>query len=175
MSSATQVLPTFWMNLFLIPAEISNDIERKMNGFMWGRGVSGKGVKWLSWKKMCMPKSCGGLRVRELRKFNLAMLAKQCCRLLKKYGLVYEIIKARYHPNTSIMDVQVGSNLSYIWRSLMEAMEVLKAGSRRKIGNGEDTNVWQIPWIPDMGSGYVTTPMVYQMKDITVRSLMDDT
>lgn len=52
---------------------------------------------------------------------------------------------------------------------------MFKAGSRRKIGNGVDTNVWQIPWLLDVGSWFITTPMPYQLKDITVRSLMDDT
>lgn len=33
LSSATQMLPSFWMNLFLIPNDICDDIEKKMNGF----------------------------------------------------------------------------------------------------------------------------------------------
>lgn len=74
-----------------------------------------------------MPKRCGGLGVRELRKFNLAMLAKQCWRLLNQTnGLVTDIIKARYYPTTAILEAQMGQNPSYIWRSLMEAIEVLK-------------------------------------------------
>lgn len=47
LTSATQVLPSFWMNLFLIPVGVCVEIERKMNGFMWGNG--GKGIKWMAW------------------------------------------------------------------------------------------------------------------------------
>ncbi|KAL8119749.1 hypothetical protein AgCh_017015 [Apium graveolens] len=176
LSSAAQVLPNFWMNLFLIPVGICEDIERKMNGFMWGSGASGKGIKWMAWSKVCMPKNCGGLGLKELRKFNLAMLAKQCWRLLNQTnGLVTEIIKARYYPNVSFLEAQVGQNPSYIWRSLMEAMEVVQAGTRRKIGTGEETKVWHIPWLPDVESGYLTTVMHDQLRDIKVRSLMDET
>lgn len=57
----------------------------------------------------------------------------------------------------------------------MEAMEVVKIGARRKIGTGEDTNVWQIPWLPDKENGYLTTPMQDQLAGINVRSLMEDT
>lgn len=176
LSSATQVLPTFWMNLFLIPIGICEEIERKMNGFMWGRGAEGKGIKWLSWSKICMPKGCGGLGVKELRKFNLAMLAKQCWRLLNQSnGLATAIIKARYYPNTSILNAQLGHNPSFIWRSLMESLEVVKAGVRRKIGTGEATRVWQVPWLPDKENGYLTSCMQDQLRDIPVRSLMDET
>lgn len=63
----------------------------------------------MSWSKMCMPKGCGGLGVRDLRKFNLGMLVKPCwCFLNQTNGLVTEIIKTRYYPKTSLLEAQVG-------------------------------------------------------------------
>lgn len=57
----------------------------------------------------------------------------------------------------------------------MESIDVVKAGVRRKIGTGEDTKVWHIPWLPDGGNGYLTTQMQDWLADINVRNLMDDT
>lgn len=176
LSSATQVIPSFWMNLFLIPSGICEDIERKMNGFLWGRGATRKGVKWMAWSRMCSPKGCGGLGVRDLRQFNLAMLAKQCWRLIQcSNTLVSTVIKAKYYPYTSFLQAKMGHSPSYVWRSLMEAMEVVTAGARRKIGNGIDTKVWHVPWLPDVSGGCLTTQMPDYLKDITVRNLMDST
>lgn len=45
-------------------------------------------------------------------------------------------MKEKYYPNTSFLDAQLGNNPSYVWRSLMAAMEVVKDGARRQIGNG---------------------------------------
>ncbi|XP_074347700.1 uncharacterized protein LOC141686575 [Apium graveolens] len=57
----------------------------------------------------------------------------------------------------------------------MESFEVIKAGARRKIGTGEATRVWHVPWLPDEENGYVTTNMQEPLRDINVRGLMDGT
>lgn len=48
LKTAAQVVPNFWISMFLVPVEIYEKIERKMNVFWWGNGESNKGIKWLS-------------------------------------------------------------------------------------------------------------------------------
>ncbi|XP_074326999.1 uncharacterized protein LOC141664942 [Apium graveolens] len=173
LKTAAQVIPSFWMNLFLIPVNMCEELERKMNAFLWGRGSTGKGVKWMAWKKLCRPKECGGLGVRDLRNFNLAMLAKQGWRLLNETNpLVSAIMKAKYYPQTDLLNTEAGANASYIWRSIMASLRAVKAGTRRKIGNGIDTNVWKMPWIPRLEDGYLTSAMQNYLGHITVNNLM---
>ncbi|XP_074363033.1 putative mitochondrial protein AtMg01250 [Apium graveolens] len=69
---------------------IYEEIERKMNAFFWGNGSN---------------KQYGGLGMREPRKFNLSMLAKQGWRLLKENNsLVSAVMKEKYYPNSSFLD-----------------------------------------------------------------------
>lgn len=42
LKTAAQVVPNFWMSMFLIPIEVCDRIEKKMNAFWWGDGNSGK-------------------------------------------------------------------------------------------------------------------------------------
>ncbi|KAH9697612.1 zf-RVT domain-containing protein [Citrus sinensis] len=42
----------------------------------------------------------------------------------------------------------MGSNPSYIWRSIMWGRQVLLKGYRWRIGNGEDTSVFRSNWLP---------------------------
>lgn len=173
LTSSAQTVSIFWMSLFLIPATLCDEMERTMNAFLWGRAPTGKGVKWILWKKLCMPKSCEGLGVRDLKNFNLSMLAKQGWRLLNESNpLVSAILKAKYYPKSNFLEAEVGNNPSYVWRSIMAAMDVVKAGTRRKIGNGEATKVWDDSWLPDKENGFVTTVMPDQLQGITVASFM---
>lgn len=70
----------------------------------------------MAWSRMCKPKGCGGLGVRELKTFNLAMLAKQGWWLIQQTNvLVSGIMKVKYYPHTSFLEAELGNNPSYMW------------------------------------------------------------
>lgn len=81
-------------------------------------------------------------------------------------------MKAKYYPNTSFLNAEMGANPSYVWRSIMAASVGIRAGVRRRIGNGLDTTVWRMPWLPSLDNGMVSTQMLNHLCDITVTSLM---
>lgn len=76
LKTAAQMIPNFWMSLFLVPAEICEGIEKRMNAFWWCNGSANRGIKWMNWEKLCEVKEGGGLGFKKLRDFNVAMLAK---------------------------------------------------------------------------------------------------
>lgn len=130
-------------------------------------------MKWFSWKRLCVPKEFGGLGLKELKKFNLALLAKQGWRLLVEANpLVSAIMKARYYPKSSVLMAELGNNPSYVWRGIYKALGLVKDGARRKIGNGDSTTVWQIPWLPDVSNGFMHTEECTQLREIKVSNLM---
>ncbi|KAL8115005.1 hypothetical protein AgCh_021723 [Apium graveolens] len=173
--TAAQVTPNFWMSLFLIPDSICDESERKMNAFLWGNGAAGRGIKWITWKRLCMPKEFGGLGLKELKKFNMAMLAKQGWRLLTEANpLISAVLKARYYPKTGLLDAELGNNPSYVWRGIFASLKLVKTGARRRVGNGENTLVWHDPWLPDVVNGYVRTTMYDQLSNAKVSNLMTD-
>lgn len=174
LKTAAQTIPNFWMNLFLIPQEICDQIQKQMNSFWWGNGGSNKGIRWLSWKKMCTAKEGGGLGFKELNKFNITMLAKQGWRLLNNQNpLVTRIMQAKYFPKCNFLQAQLGANPSYMWRSILAAKDMVKQGGRRRIGDGEQTTVWHVPWLPGDNDGFMTTELPHELEHIRVVNLMD--
>ena len=55
------------------------------------------------------------------------MLAKQGWRLLtKSESLCARIMKARYYPNTSVLQAEYQNGISYAWRSVLKGIKLLK-------------------------------------------------
>lgn len=62
-----------------------------------GGGEDVRKIAWVDWDIVCLPKEEGGLRVRRLKEFNVALLRKWCWQMLvDKEVLWYRVLKARY-------------------------------------------------------------------------------
>jgi hypothetical protein len=102
----------------------------------------------MSWSKMDIPKSKGGMDFRDFNCFNKALLAKQCWRLWKSPdSLVSRILREKYYANSSILEVKLGNKPSYVWRSILGACDILKEGLFCKIGDGKNTRIWGDKWV----------------------------
>ena len=101
-------------------------------------------MAWVSWEKMCQRKAEGGLGFRDLKAFNLALLAKQGWRIIQNPdSLFHRVLKAKYFKNSSFLEAQLGNSPLYTWRSLMEAKDIVEREMRWNIGNGRNINVWK--------------------------------
>ena len=79
---------------------------------------------------------------RDLRAFNLALLAKHGWRIQQRPdSLIHRVLKVKYFAKTSFLDAQVGKKPSYIWRSLMAAKLVLRDGIRWSVGDGKSIKI----------------------------------
>lgn len=96
-----------------------------------------------------MPKYMGGLGFRDTELFNLAMLAKQGWRIFQEPdALSARILKVVYFPTVDVLQSELGSHPSQVWRAVHAGLSVLKQGLIRRIGNGETTEIWNMNWIP---------------------------
>ncbi|KAF5480768.1 hypothetical protein F2P56_001484 [Juglans regia] len=94
-------------------------------------------------------KDIGGLGFRDFENFNIALLAKQGWRiLLYPNSLSSRVLKLKYFSKSDFLEAKMGSNPSYIWRSILSARELLQQGLQWRIGNWKSVRIWSDPWLP---------------------------
>lgn len=173
--SVAQALPTFSMNVFLLPLDITKSIEKTLSNYWWKTSqASNSKLNWMSWERMSKHKTAGGMGFRDFRDFNLAMLGKQGWRFMTNANsLVSRLYKARYFANSDFLNSKLGHNPSFIWRNICEAKDLLIAGVRWRIGSGSNINILQQPWLSDQDNPYVTT-IIQELEGKTVNTLFQN-
>ena len=111
---------------------------------------------------------------RDLKNFNLAMLAKQGWRLIQeKDSLLYKCFKARYFPRTNFLDASYAHNCSYVWKSLMLAQPILKQGCCWRVGDGSAIQVMVDKWLRHQITNRILHPPVEEEWEWQVSDLID--
>jgi hypothetical protein len=129
--AVAQAIPTYAMNCFRLPKAWCEEVNGLIARYWWGQKKDERKLHWIKWDKLCTAKAEGGLGFRNLHSFNTALLAKQCWRLIHNtQSLFYRVFKARYFPSCSFTEAQMGSNPSFLWRSILSGRGVLNKGLR---------------------------------------------
>ncbi|KAL0430488.1 UNVERIFIED_CONTAM: putative mitochondrial protein [Sesamum radiatum] len=156
--AVVQAIPSYAMSCFRLPKTLIQEFQAMAANFFWHDGDR-RHIHWLAWNQMCYSKLEGGLGFRNLKAFNLALLAKQLWRLLSRPdSLVCIVLKVKYFPQSHLFDAKLGSRPSYTWQSIFASMDLFRSGCRWRIGSGRSVNIWTDPWLPRTPSFRVITP-----------------
>ncbi|KAL0462049.1 UNVERIFIED_CONTAM: hypothetical protein Slati_0092500 [Sesamum latifolium] len=112
-----------------------------MARFFW-HGELGSKIHWLAWGKLYRRRADRGLGFRRLKEYNIVLLAKQAWRVATRYDtLLHQILRQRYFPGSNFFAANAGANPSYTWRSMLRSRELLIAGTRWQIGDGQTATI----------------------------------
>ena len=76
LKSTLSSLPTYFLSLFTIPVAVADRLERVQRNFLWGSSDECFKHSLVAWENVCSPLEAGGLGVKNLVHFNLALLGK---------------------------------------------------------------------------------------------------
>ena len=74
--AVAQAIQTYAMSCFKIPDSLCEEMTSLIRNFWCGQQKDERKKVWISWDKLCTPKSQGGMGFKQLKQFNLALLAK---------------------------------------------------------------------------------------------------
>lgn len=111
---------------------------------------------------------------RDVRNFNLAMLAKQGWRLLQdQSSLLHKCFKARHFPRSNFLSVGDVPNSSYVWKSIIATQPILKKGCCWRVGDGSFIRVTRNKWITNYPTNRVVHLPVAVDSEWRVSDLID--
>jgi hypothetical protein len=149
LKAVAQAIPTYAMSCFDLTKGLCDDISTMICRYWWSQQEDENRMHWVGWDKMKLPKEQGGMGFRDLYSFNLAMLSRQVWRLLQvPDSLCSRVLRAKYYPNGDILSAVPVAGMSYVWRSILNGVKIIKEGMIWRVRSGENINMWNDPWIP---------------------------
>jgi len=107
------------MSMFKMPTCVGEEIKKIQWKLFWGLGTKDRKIAWVQWEKMCQKKEKGGLGIKDIKSFNMALLGKCKWRLgTEKTGLWKDIIDSMYRSWRNLNDAQCPRGKSLWWRDL---------------------------------------------------------
>lgn len=140
--AVAQAIPTFAMSCFFLTKTFCQELCTLLGKYWWSQQEKENTLHWISWQKLTKCKAQGGLGFRDMYGFNIAMLSRQIWRLIQSPDtLCARVLKARYFPNTHVLEAVPRSGISYTWRSLLHGLELVKEGYIWRIGDGTQVKI----------------------------------
>ncbi|XP_045810964.1 uncharacterized protein LOC123905409 [Trifolium pratense] len=138
------------------PCCVLKSIEKIQRNFLWGGGADERKVCWVKWDQICLPKEKGGLGVKNLELFNLALLSKWKWRFLNHDNAIWaDLLRYRYGHLPSLLlsglDITPSAHSSLWWRDIIspgrgKSDSWFKSNISCCVGNSNNIGFWQFKW-----------------------------
>ncbi|XP_039012131.1 uncharacterized protein LOC120141273 [Hibiscus syriacus] len=136
-------LSNYWCRQLVLPASILKKVDQICSRYFWkGADISAAGAR-VSWDKICISKSEGGLGLKNTKTWNKACLIILIRKILAGDGSLWVAwLKAYVFKEQDFWHYQAAANLSWsinrILKSRAEALPLLSTGSPQA------TEIWDL-------------------------------
>jgi hypothetical protein len=119
---------------------------------MWGGMGDDKKLHLVSWNQVCRPLMAGGLGIRNVYKFNQALMGKWLWRYAtEREALWHKIIKAKYeYQDGGWCSKEVSGPYGVgLWKHIRRGCDTFSMGVRFEVGIGSKVRFWHDVWCSD--------------------------
>lgn len=171
-------IPVYYMSNIFFSKKFLSKLTAIIRNFWWTGVQDDQTTRSLclkAWADICTEKKIGGLGIRNLQAINQGLILSAAWRLAKEpQSQLAQILKAKYHHDTSIWRAKSNIPKSAFWAAILKVKPLLTSASTYQIVDGINS-VWSTPWFEGWETIYDNLiiqqqPYVYpaQIKDLWI-------
>ncbi|XP_071740587.1 uncharacterized protein [Rutidosis leptorrhynchoides] len=166
-SSVLTSMQLYWCSVFILPDAIIKDIGKLLRGFLWCQGEYKAEKAKVKWDDVCLPKEEGGLGIKRLKYWNVALMTSLLWRLLTfKQSLWVKWIHEYKLSRHNIWEVSVSADSTWSWRKLLQIRPIVRKFFMYQIGDGQLASAYSCA-IPQLTVG--SDKLVWKSHDQLLR------
>ncbi|KAM5554729.1 hypothetical protein ABKV19_022906 [Rosa sericea] len=147
--SVLSSIQVYWASHLILPKKVLKDIEKRLRCFLWAGNCSGKAAAKVAWSDICLPKSEGGLGIKDLHCWNKALMIRHIWNLVSgSSNLWTNWVKVYLLRNNSFWNAPHPAVCSWNWRKMLKIRELCRSFFANIIGDGRSTSLWFDNWHP---------------------------
>jgi hypothetical protein len=144
-------LPTYLLSLFSIPSSVANRLEKLQRNFLWGDTNEETKFHLVKWSLVCSPMTDDGLGIRNLCRFNQALLGKWLWRYATEREAYWrKVVEVKYGSmegdwRTKQVEMPFGVG---VWKHIRR-WELFFKFIKFEVGDGTQIRFWHDIWCGD--------------------------
>ncbi|XP_074293061.1 uncharacterized protein LOC141619965 [Silene latifolia] len=150
-SSVLSNLSNYFISVFKVPVSVAKKINSILAQFWWTRCKMGHNIHWCSKNFLSLPKSAGGLGIRNVKFLNQALLAKHGWRIVSGETSLFCRIFIQKLFGTQVIQQGMtpirGSGCSWGIRSILHGLAIVMENMGWNPGIESKLNIWTARWV----------------------------
>jgi len=135
---------TYSFHVYKWPVSLLSEIARSMRNFIWSGVSSQQKMCTVAWRKVCQPKNCGGLAVRDPATVNKAALLLLAWKLLTSEEQWATVCRDRFLHNHKPKTHHITSS---VWHGMKSHIQYILDHASWSVGNGQKISFWTDKWL----------------------------
>ncbi|XP_071692649.1 uncharacterized protein [Rutidosis leptorrhynchoides] len=136
-------------SMFILPISVNVDIERLLRDFLWCQGEFKRGKAKVNWKDVCKTKAKGGLGIKILHTWNIALMSKHAWNIVSGKNSIWANWVAKVKlKKRNFWDFKAPDDSCWSWKKIMQNRKLICDFIVKKISDGKQTSAWYDNWHP---------------------------
>ncbi|XP_071694395.1 uncharacterized protein [Rutidosis leptorrhynchoides] len=146
-TSVLSSMQVYWSSVFMLSDSVIKEMEKIMRGFLWCQGEMKQGKAKVKWSTVYLPKSEGGLGIKSLKTWNIALMVYHIWNIITcKQTLWVKWIHTYRLQNHNFWVVDNVASGSWVWRKILSIRQLVRHLIVHVVGNGSNTSAWFDSW-----------------------------